>query len=72
MILRLFVHIELHPGYGLTFRAGRMARPGDRFINGGQPGTLRRCPLCSGDGTLHVPDAEPVATPPEPGDSPGV
>jgi hypothetical protein len=32
--------------------------PGDRFVNGNQPGVLTRCHTCAGDGTLHVPDPQ--------------
>lgn len=37
-------------------------RPGDRTDNAGQPGTLIRCPRCSGDGLLHRPDHYPEAS----------
>lgn len=53
----VIVHAEWHLGYGLLPRAYiRFApRPGDRVVNGDEPGVLQRCPLC-GDGLLHVPD----------------
>ena len=38
-------------------------KPGERFVNGGQPGVLIVCPQCDGDGCLHVPDAEPDSSP---------
>lgn len=40
------------------------AKPGDRVEDGGQMGTLVRCPKCGGGGLLHDPDELPPAVSP--------
>lgn len=64
MILRLILHLEWHPGYGVTARLYRAPRPGDHATNQGVPGTLAPCPTCAAVGLLHVPDHPlPAAAP---------
>ena len=46
-------------------RAMAAPRHGDRCYDGGELGTLERCPQCSGDGLLHRPDHEPAMTEPD-------
>lgn len=43
----------------------RRITSGTRFVNGDEPGELRTCHVCDGDGVLHHPD-----TPQEPGAAP--
>lgn len=56
MIKRYILHVELHRGYLPKISFRREPRPGDRFKNDGEWGTLVACQHCSGMGTLHVPD----------------
>ncbi len=55
MILRYILHIEANWGYRPRINLRRAPRSGDRVVDGGVPGTLRRCWEC-GEGFLHDPD----------------
>lgn len=55
MIARFTLHAEAHRGYWPRLSLRRNPRPGQRTTDGGQWGTLVRCPTCS-DGLLHRPD----------------
>lgn len=55
MIKRWTIHFEYHWGYWPRFSIRRNPRHGDRVVDGGVPGTLKRCPTCQ-DGFLHEPD----------------
>lgn len=43
---------------------GPAPSPGDRVVDGGEPGTLVRCVECSGSGLLHQPDELPESPAP--------
>jgi hypothetical protein len=66
VIVRYVVHIEGHRGYWPRLSIRRAPRHGDRTMNGGQPGTLVRCPEC-GEGFLHRPDTRQATSPAAPG-----
>jgi hypothetical protein len=59
-IKRYILHLEWHRGYKPHFSIRRMPRQGDRVTDAGITGTLRRCPTCSGQGTLIVPDPDQI------------
>lgn len=58
MIKRYILHIEFHRGYRPHISFRRVPQPGDRVLDGGVMGTLKRCPTCT-DGLLHSPDERP-------------
>lgn len=55
MIKRWTIHLEFHRGYWPKFYIRPNPRHGDRVVDGGVLGTLKRCPTCQ-DGFLHDPD----------------
>jgi hypothetical protein len=58
VIVRYVIHLEANRGYWPRLSLRRMPRHGDRVTDGGQMGTLIRCPEC-GDGFLHRADPTP-------------
>lgn len=63
MIARFELRLEAHRGYRPRLSLRRVPRPGDRFVNGDEPGHLVGCRECSGTGTLHVADQRSSAVP---------
>lgn len=59
----IVIHVEWRPGCWPNASIRLAPQPGDRVLNGGEPGRLIRCPLCE-EGTLHVPDRLPPAAHP--------
>jgi hypothetical protein len=56
VIARFVLHLEAHRGYWPRVSFRRAPRPGDRVVDGGEPGILVACRECSGQGLLHAPD----------------
>lgn len=71
MIKRYVLHIEAHRRRLPRISFKRAPRPGDRVVDGGIPGTLRRCPTCQ-EGFLHEPDPRPVYSRPKPSPKPSL